>query len=68
MYRAVGASLDYDRYEKVSNALALLGFNGFIAIDRAEPEFNVLSRLYQRTNDVRCVLVIGLSEPLMIIG
>ena len=65
MYGAVSTSLDYGRCEEVSSALALLGFDGFVAIDRAEPEFNVLSRLYQQTNDVRCVLVIGLGVAIV---
>jgi len=45
--------------------LSLLGFDGFVTIDRAEPEFTTLKEFYDHYNDLRSLLVIGLGAAIV---
>lgn len=59
------AEVRADRVERVADALSLLGWEGFVRLDRAEPEYRVLSRLYWAVKDVRTVLLIGIGAAVV---
>ena len=46
--RKTGDMIIEERIRRVSEAFALLGFDGIVAFDRVEPEFRVLSTIYGR--------------------
>ncbi len=56
-----GTRIDGARVDSVAEALAMVGWEGFLRLDRLEPEYRVLSEVYERTGDVRPVLVLGMA-------
>ena len=56
-----GPRINGARIGAVAEALAAVGWEGFVKLDRLEPEYRVLSEVYERMGDVRPVLVLGMA-------
>jgi len=56
---------NYERIEKVGHVLAEIGFNGFVNLDKREPEYIVLEEIYRKYRDERTLLVLGLGVALL---
>jgi len=56
---------NYERIEKVGHVLAKIGFNGFVNLDKREPEYIVLEEIYRKYRDERVLLVLGLGVALL---
>lgn len=58
-------TIDHERVDSIAHSLSQLGYKAFVKLDTMEPEYQILSMIYELYNDERVVLVLGIAAALI---